>query len=173
MNDVLLVQNVNPSLDYRLAARASMFSNPIFNLLPVKEYTSGHLLSNQAISHATNQKVFLVHKTGDDYWSSNQYTIQNSGTFIITATLGLGANPNEIYQAYLAIVKGTSTTLISGSHNFANSAGEDDAVNVSLHLTTMKELVSGDKIKAIVYQQSGSLAHAISGQTELTINRVS
>ena len=36
----------------------------------------------------------------------------------------------------------------------------------------MKDLVSGDKIKALVYQQSGSLAHAISGQTELTINRV-
>ena len=60
VNDVLLVQNVNPSLDYRLAARASMFSNPIFNLLPVKEYTSGHLLSNQAIPHATKRNVFLV-----------------------------------------------------------------------------------------------------------------
>lgn len=46
--------------------------------------TSGHLLSNQAIPHATKRNVFLVH-------------------------------------------------------------------------TTMKELVSGDKIKALVYQQSGSL----------------
>ena len=58
LNGVLLVNNVNPSLDYRLSARASIFSNIIY-LQPIEEFTSGELGSNQTINHNTSTMLSL------------------------------------------------------------------------------------------------------------------
>ena len=94
VNGILLVNNVNPSLDYRLSARAALFSNIIY-LQPIEEFTSGELGSNQTINHNTSTMLSLQLKSGLDQWGNGDYTI--------SGMLTLSSDSDIIYKAELSI----------------------------------------------------------------------
>ena len=171
VNDVLIVQNVNPSLDYRLYHRASIFSKIIY-LPPVEEFTSGELGSNQTINHNTSTPLLLQLKTGLD-WGNGDYEIYNTGTFKISGQLTLSSDSDIIYKAELSIKKG-NTVLITGSINAGHSSADDDMAKVTVNVVTLVELQKGDLITAHGFQMTSNSGSVIAetGKTEIIIERI-
>lgn len=138
------------------------------------EYSAGKITNNFTVPHNTNTNITFLHHVGHNNWSSGVYTIQNTGDFKITASIGFaGSSNDDIYKAYMAITR-NGTQIFSTSYTVALSASEDDYNNGSLCFNTIENLNANDNIGLLVntLTSSGNGILLLPAQTRFTLERL-